>query len=75
MPYSAYPLIVTPSLVITRGLVHLGKSDIWSAKGLSLSITVVLQLGPIWSKTADTREFGFTRRCINREMSQVPLAR
>ena len=73
--YSAYPLIVTPSLVVTCGLIHFGKSDILSAKGPSFCTTVVLQLGPVWSDTADTRELGFAIHCKNRELSKVPLAR
>lgn len=69
------PLVVTPSLVVARGLVHLGKSETRSAKGFLVGQSAgLLQLRPVWADTANTRKLGLAIHGIDSEIREVPLA-
>ena len=72
--FDSYPLVVTPSLVVTRGLVHFGKSENLVTKGIPHRSARLLQLRPVWPDTANTRKLGFASHRIDREIREVPWA-
>lgn len=69
-----HPLVVTPSLVVARSLVHLSKSKNLSVtESLAVTLLDLVQLRPVRPDTSNTSKLGFAIYGVDGKFGKVPL--